>query len=507
MFSEKFLWGVSSSGFQFEMGDREGKWIDPNSDWFVWVHDKENIRKGIVSGDLPEYGVNYWELYKIDHEIAKKMGLNAYRIGIEWSRIFPKSTISVEVGVERDSEGFISKVDISEEDIEKLDQLANKEAIKHYREIVEDLRKREFKVFVCLNHFTIPLWLHDPISVHKTNLRKGPKGWVDEQSIIEFAKYVAYVAYSLGDLVDKWATFNEPMVVTEIGYNESEAGFPPCIKNHNGFKKATLNMVLAHIHAYNAIKKWDDIKADGDSLYPAEVGLIHNIIPSYPLDPDKEDDIKAAEYFNHLHNLMFIEASTTGWFDTNLNGIKEKGETKNYMMNKMDWLGVNYYTRMIFKGKYTLIAKLAAGIPTIPEPVKGYGFSCSPNSVSLANRPTSNIGWEVYPEGLLDALKIVVKYDIPLYITENGVADNEDKIRPQYIVDHLKVLEKAITEEKIRVNGYFHWALTDNYEWAHGFRMKFGLHAVDLSTKKRILRKSAQVIQQIIKNKEIPMKY
>ena len=106
-FDSKFLWGVSSSGFQFEMGYPSGEGVDANTDWFIWVHDKENIRRGVVSGDFPENGVNYWSLYAKDHEVARKLGLNAYRIGLEWSRIFPKSTAAVEVGVERASDGYM----------------------------------------------------------------------------------------------------------------------------------------------------------------------------------------------------------------------------------------------------------------------------------------------------------------------------------------------------------------------------------------------------------------
>ena len=110
VFPERFLWGVSSSGFQFEMGDSAGKNIDPNTDWYVWVHDHANIRRGVVSGDLPERGVDYWSLYKQDHAIAKQLGLNAFRIGVEWSRIFPACTSAVEVHVEKAANGDISKV-------------------------------------------------------------------------------------------------------------------------------------------------------------------------------------------------------------------------------------------------------------------------------------------------------------------------------------------------------------------------------------------------------------
>jgi beta-galactosidase len=226
-FGGKFLWGVSSSGFQFEMGDPSGEGVDANTDWFVWVHDPENIKRGVVSGDFSENGINYWSLYAKDHEIARKLGLNAYRIGLEWSRIFPKSTAAVEVGVERASDGNISSINLDDKALEVLEKLADKKALNHYRLIVEDLRMKGFKVFVCLNHFTLPLWIHNPITARATRLKHGPKGWLDETTVVEFAKYAAYMAYSLGDIVDYWATFNEPMAVCEAGYMLPESGFPP----------------------------------------------------------------------------------------------------------------------------------------------------------------------------------------------------------------------------------------------------------------------------------------
>ena len=101
VFPEKFLWGASNSGFQFEMGDSAGLNVDSGSDWYLWVHDEANIKKGVVSGDLPENGIDYWNLYKKDHAIARRFGLNAYRIGVEWSRIFPKSTAAIKVELEK----------------------------------------------------------------------------------------------------------------------------------------------------------------------------------------------------------------------------------------------------------------------------------------------------------------------------------------------------------------------------------------------------------------------
>ena len=128
----------------------------------------------------------------------------------------------------------------------------------------------------------------------------------------------------------------------------------------------------------------------------------------------------------------------------------------------------------------------------------GYGFACDPRSTSKDGRPTSDFGWEVYPEGLREALELVSRYGLPLLITENGIADSRDALRPKFLAQHVAVLEEAF-EEGVPVNGYMHWALTDNYEWAQGFRMRFGLIEVDLKTKRRIRRKSAYVYREIVK--------
>ena len=120
--------------------------------------------------------------------------------------------------------------------------------------------------------------------------------------------------------------------------------------------------------------------------------------------------------------------------------------------------------------------------------------------------PTSDFGWRVYPQSIIEALKIMKGYGKPMYITENGIADAEDKLRPRFLVDELKVLDRGIKEEKIDIRGYFHWALTDNYEWAQGFKMKFGLCAVDLRTKERLPRKSATIYKKIVESREVTNK-
>ncbi|RLE58608.1 MAG: glycoside hydrolase family 1 protein [Thermoprotei archaeon] len=497
MFPEKFLWGVSLAGFQFEMGDPEGKYIDPNTDWFVWVHDEKNIKKGVVSGDLPENGINYWELYRKDHDLAKSLGMNAYRLNVEWSRIFPKPTYGIRVEVE-EKDGYLVDVKIDESTLVELDELANNEALSHYRDVILDLKSKGFKVILNLVHFTLPIWLHDPILARDTRLRRGPLGYADKRFPVEFAKFSAYIASKMGDIVDMWSTFNEPSVVAEIGYLQGRPEFPPGVRSIKAHHNAMRNLAQAHVLGYKMIKRFDTAKADPDNNEPATVGIIHNIIPFYPYKRGNRNDVKAAEIMNVLHNTWILDAIILGRIDESFYGKQDSIVEVGSYRSKLDWIGINYYTRAVVRGRWL------PPLPFLPFPVepvfvRGYGFACDPRTTSKDGRPTSDFGWEHYPEGLKEALKIVSVYKLPLIITENGIADSRDVLRPKYIVDHLRALEEFLEESSAEVRGYLHWALTDNYEWAQGFKMKFGLFEVDLKTKERKKRKSAAVLAKIIK--------
>lgn len=502
-----FLVGGSSSGFQFEMGDPHGKYIDPNTDWYKWVHDPYNIKKGLVSGDLPEKGIDYFTRYKQDHRLAMEIGLNTYRIGIEWSRIFPSPTKDIEVDIQINSDGYVERVKVDDIDMEKLDKKADANSIKHYRNIVEDLRNRGFRVIICLNHFTLPLWIHDPISARDSGLKKGPLGWLDKTSVIEFTKYVAYIAYKFGDLVDHWATFNEPVIVAETGYLKMETfppyyrdmGFPPRLKR-SAFGKALINIIYAHVNAYEAIKIWDREEAYEDSGTPASVGLIHNIMPIQPLRKDNDTDVLTAAFMNHIHNKYILEAAVNGWLDKNFDMKKDGDEYMPRLRGHLDWLGVNYYCRVVVTGRLRFLAKLVYGLPAFFNPVPGYGFTAGEvkRERSLDGYPITDIGWEIYPIGLKEALEIADKYGKPIIVTENGLADKSDRYRSGFIVSHLKVLEDVINEKNINIFGYLHWALTDNYEWSHGFKMRFGLYYVDLNTEERVARPSVKIYKNVV---------
>lgn len=484
---EGFKWGVSQSGFQFEMGDPHNRFIDTNTDWWHWVRDPYNISSNIVSGDLPEEGVNYFGLYRIDHENAMWLGLNIYRIGVEWSRIFPHPTWFVEVDVEYDSNGIIKDVKITRETLEELDKIADVEAIDLYRQIILDLRKRGFKVIVNLLHFTLPFWLHHPLRARATNLSSGPRGLLEDLFPIEFAKFAAYISWKLGDLVDTWSTMNEPFVPIELGYMAPYSGFPPGVNRPDLIVKAIENSLVAHALAYNAIKKFDVIKADIDSYSPADVGIIHNIIPAYP---STETDSSAAEHYNYFHNYILLEALKRGRLDV---GLDEKTIIEPAVLRgTIDWLGLNYYTRLLIRKREKIVYPILDF-----EAVPGYGYACVPYSISRAGRWCDGMGWEMFPEGLVEALRIGYNYSKEIYITENGTSDPRDINRSRFIVSHIYAIEKALGEG-INVRGYMHWSINDNYEWANGFRQKFGLFEVDIITKERHPRFSSKIFKEII---------
>src|SRR5438067_10383412 len=174
-----FMWGVATAGFQADMGP--GAPNDTNSDWWAWVRDADNIANQRVSGDLPEHGPAQWTHYKQDVALARgKLHANAFRLSIEWSRIFPRSTAGATTTAQ-------------------LDALADQSALAHYRAVLTAIRRAGMTPFVTLDHFTLPLWIHDPIAARNAFASVGPDdpppaigsrgGWLDPTTITEFAKY------------------------------------------------------------------------------------------------------------------------------------------------------------------------------------------------------------------------------------------------------------------------------------------------------------------------------
>jgi beta-glucosidase/6-phospho-beta-glucosidase/beta-galactosidase len=312
---------------------------------------------------------------------------------------------------------------------------------------MKDIKDRGIKLMLNLNHFTLPIWLHDPIKLNRERDFSAP-GWLDEKVIKEFEKYAGFMASKIDDLVDYWSTENEPNVVA-MPYNNIQMGFPPALMSPEYQEKALKHEMLAHRAGYDAIKQHTE----------KPVGCIYAL--GWPTG-----DEKAVE--------LIINYELSRYLDQ--------------VKDKMDFLGVNYYSRL----------KVQMDENGNPQVLEGYGQGCAPNSHSKDGRITSDFGWEYYPEGLYNVLKYVhERYSVPLFVTENGTADAADGNRQAYLVSHMNMVERLI-EDGIDIKGYLHWSLVDNFEWASGYSMHFGLITVDFDTKKLIPRGSYFLMKDII---------
>lgn len=472
MFSKDFKFGFSEAGFQFEMGLSDP---DTQSDWYAWTHDQRNINRRLTSGDLPENGAAYWDLYRQDHDNAKSIGMNAARLSVEWSRIFPKSTESVRVGLDEDGDDLIS-VEITENNIEELDKLANQDAVKHYEDMFRDFKSKMDYLAINLYHWTVPLWVNNPENKGDGIYGRPFGGGFERTQAIEFAKYAAYIAWKYDDFADTWVTMNEPNMVF-LGCDADTS--------ISGLAKRKKHFAQAHARAFDNLKKYSGKR----------VGIVYANGDVQPLTPD--DDI-AVHRMTTIQRYTFFDTITKGalsWYNRDIgedSDLKTR-ENRPDLANKVDWIGVNYYSRDV-------VSATESGWKI----EQGYGYATGDRVRSLDGRSVSDTGWEVYPEGIYNLLmEYNSHYHLPMMITENGIADAADALRPRYVASHIHNMERAINDGA-RVEGYFHWALTDNYEWAAGFSKRFGLFGVEQKTKARLLRPSSMVFKKIMENRGVP---
>ncbi len=483
-FPRGFLWGTAIAGFQVEAGGPRVN-ADRRSDWWRWVRDPDNIATGRVSGDLPEDGPGHWSVYRRDARLARRgLHANAFRLSIEWSRIFPRSTAGVHVGQRIDGR-----------DLRRLDRLASKRAVRHYARELAHLRRLGMRTFVTVNHYTLPLWIHEPTAVRDALAVRGPDdplpqglhraGWLDRRTVREFRKYAAYLAWKLGRRVDLWAPINEPVALVASAYVNAPGilagNFPPGVLSYRGAVVALRNLERANTAAYDAIKRFDP---------RSRVGLVQNMVAFTPLGRG------ATRHADYLFNRLFLNAAVRGDLDANADGRVERGERDRHP-RKADFVGVNYY----FRGRVTgLGASLSRSIPILDfVPRTTWRWLRDPAAPPC---PTvcSDFGSEIFPEGFGRVLREAGSFGLPVYVTENGIADADDDLRPAFLRSHLRVLRRAMRDRVARVRGYFEWSLVDNLEWSDGFAPKFGLFSFDPVTLERTARPSARLFSRIARS-------
>jgi len=274
--------------------------------------------------------------------------------------------------------------------------------------------------------------------------KKG--GWESSKSVELYEKFIKFIIPELDDLVDFWITLNEPDLYLDLAYGKGK--FPPYKKSVLSECKAFINFIRAHKKAYKTLH---------NSCGNSKVGIVFNYV-----------------YTNSKNANSFVENAAVklrqyidDWLPLYLIG------------GYADYLGINYYFH---------------------DAIEFTPYSFPFFRINNDNKKVSDIGWEIYPEGIYHVLKNVGKrFKVPLYITENGIADKKDANRKKFIRDHLYWTHKAISEG-VDVKGYLHWSLLDNFEWIYGFTPKFGLIKLDFNTFDAKIRPSAYEYAKICKN-------
>jgi len=348
------------------------------------------------------------------------------------------------------------------------DGQANEKGIAFYRNLLKALRAKGLKTYVTLYHWDLPQHLED----------KG--GWVNRDTAYKFAEYADMISKQLHGLVDAWATLNEPWCSAMHGYGTGHHA--PGKQDVVFATQAMHHLLLGHGLAVQHLRKNDP---------QAQVGIVANVGRGTSTDTSAAGQ-RAAWLFELQHNNWILDPLLKksypsalwelwpGAQPTILNGDMD------IIGAPLDFLGINYYfrTNVVSDG--------------------GSGYV----EVDLEGVERTQMGWEVYPDGLRHLL-VGFHRDYPnlppIYITENGMAtddqvvdgDVDDSQRISFLNRHLEAVNQAV-KEGVDVRGYFIWSLMDNFEWAFGYERRFGIIHVDYATQKRTLKRSAKLVTQFL---------
>ncbi len=339
--------------------------------------------------------------------------------------------------------------------IEPEPSLFDNDALDRYRQILQSMISRGIEPMVTLHHFSNPLWLVE-------------KGDFNSDIVVDyFQRYTTKIVNVLGDLVAKWITINEPLVYVFLRYLERR--FPrPYENGYRGARVAVKNLLLCHAVAYHTIKE----------RYPQSLVSVAKSMQIFeaPADGNAVDRWWAGQV-TRIFNDSWMQSMATGQLQRQFG----RGRIQ-HLANSFDFVGVNYNVRHYVK-----------------FPPRG-------NLIENDWGPEAQVNdgkyGEVYPYGLYRIIRRVLAYNKPIYITENGLPDRSDRLRPAFILDHLRQIWHALTF-CYPVMGYYHWTLVDNFEWDRGSRRRFGLVALDPQSQKRTWRPSAHLYREICRSASI----
>jgi beta-glucosidase len=402
----------------------------------------------IEDGSDPSVACDHYHLWRDDVARLRWLGVGAYRFSIAWPRVLPAGRGAV-----------------------------NAAGLDFYDSLVDGLLEAGIRPFVTLYHWDLPQALQD----------EG--GWGTRATVDAFVEYTRTVAERLGDRVAYWATHNEPWCIAVLGHENGHHA--PGHRDPAEALRVAHHLLLSHGRAVDVLR---------EACPESEIGIVLNLTPGTPARPEREDDVDAVRQFDGMFNRWYLDPVFHGRYpeDTVSDHVRaghlesaelpfvQDGDLET-IATPLDFLGVNYYSRVVLRG----------------------GENGSPEAVrAVPEEELTEMGWEVYPEGLHELLRRVGREYDPraIYLTENGIAlaeapDAEGRIADErrigFLRAHLLAAHRAMTEG-VPLRGYFVWSLLDNFEWAHGYTKRFGLYRVDFETQQRIPKDSGFWYREVV---------
>ncbi len=433
-FPPGFLWGAATASYQIE-GSPLADGASP-SIWHEFSHRRGKISDG-TNGDV---ACDHYRRYADDVGSMKDLGLTAYRFSVSWPRIFPEP------------------------------HRCNQKGLDFYSRLVDCLLGAGIEPWVTVFRWDEPVWLE----------RMG--GFTRRVAVDHMAEYGAVLFRTLGDRVKSWISINEPSIYSSLGYILGY--FPPGRRNDlTGMFRSAHHLLLAHARLAECLKQ---------SAAGGRIGIALAKVWITPRDRENARDVSAADFMDQALNRFFIDPFFRGAYPARvLRKIRRhmpRGFEKDLpgMRGTVDFVGINYYQRSVYR--WALLQPYTHAREHVDP--------AAPRSAM----------WEIYPAGIHSFL-LRMRDDYgnpPCYITENGFplpeTDGQDTLedadRIAYLRDHIALVGKAI-QEGADCRGYFHWSLMDNFEWAFGHRMRFGLLHTNFATQERTWRRSAHWFREL----------
>ncbi len=444
-FPPRFLWGSATSSYQIEGATREDGRVESIWDRFC------RVPGAVEDGSTGDVACDHYHRWREDVALMKDLGLHAYRFSVAWPRILSEGGWRV-----------------------------NHAGLDLYSRLVDELLRNDIEPFVTLYHWDLPQVLQD----------QG--GWVSRATGEACAEYADVVSHHLGDRVKNWITHNEPWCTSILGYQIGRHA--PGLRDWPAALASAHHVLLSHGWAVPVIRT----NSPG-----SEVGIALNLKHVEPASPSGADS-EACRHFDGYFNRWFLDPlhgrdypadmvadyAVAGHLPSGGMSFVRPGDLETIAV-ATDFLGVNYYDRAVVRSQ------------DVPEDQNE-----ARTVVVAPESEWTNMGWEVYPDGLCQLLeRLHREYRPPkLYITENGASYDDgpdgdgiidDERRQRYLRDHFVAAHRAISAG-VPLSGFFVWSLMDNFEWDRGYTQRFGIVWVDYDTQKRIPKRSARWYQSVV---------